>query len=50
MKILFINLPYLGHVVPTVGLVQELIRQGPGSKGGAEAVIRYYEQTKRSVL
>lgn len=28
MKILFINLPYYGHVVPTLGLVQELIRQG----------------------
>lgn len=28
MKILFINLPYYGHVVPTIGLVQELIRQG----------------------
>ena len=28
MKILFVNLPYHGHVVPTIGLVQELIRQG----------------------
>ena len=28
MKILFINLPYYGHVVPTIGLVQELIHQG----------------------
>ena len=28
MKILFINLPYYGHFVPTVGLVQELIRRG----------------------
>ena len=28
MKILFINLPYYGHVVPTLGLVRELIRQG----------------------
>ncbi len=28
MKILFINLPYFGHVVPTIGLVQELIKQG----------------------
>ncbi|MBO7252408.1 MAG: hypothetical protein J6V25_07265 [Oscillospiraceae bacterium] len=28
MKILFVNLPYYGHVVPTIGLVQELIRQG----------------------
>ena len=28
MKILFINLPYYGHVVPTIGLVQELIKQG----------------------
>lgn len=27
MRILFINLPYHGHVVPTIGLVQELIRQ-----------------------
>lgn len=27
-KILFINLPYHGHVVPTIGLVQELIKQG----------------------
>lgn len=28
MKILFINLPYYGHVVPTIGLVQELIKTG----------------------
>ena len=28
MKILFINLPYHGHVVPTIGLVQELLNQG----------------------
>ena len=26
MKILFINLPYYGHVVPTIGLVSELIK------------------------
>ena len=28
MKILFINLPYQGHVVPTIGFVQELLNQG----------------------
>ena len=28
MKILFINLPYYGHVIPTIGLVQELVRMG----------------------
>ncbi len=28
MKILFINLPYYGHFVPTIGLVQELIKRG----------------------
>lgn len=28
MKILFINLPYYGHVIPTIGLVKELIHQG----------------------
>lgn len=28
MKILFINLPYSGHVIPTIGLVKELIKQG----------------------
>jgi len=28
MKILFINLPYHGHVIPTIGLVQELIKVG----------------------
>ena len=28
MRIFFINLPYYGHVVPTIGLVQELIKQG----------------------
>ncbi len=28
MKILFINLPYQGHVIPTIGLVKELIKQG----------------------
>ncbi len=28
MKILFINLPYHGHVIPTIGLVRELIKRG----------------------
>jgi UDP:flavonoid glycosyltransferase YjiC (YdhE family) len=28
MKILFINLPYQGHVIPTIGIVQELIKRG----------------------
>lgn len=28
MKILFINLPYHGHVMPTIGLTQELIKAG----------------------
>ena len=28
VKILFINLPYHGHVIPTIGLVQELIKAG----------------------
>ena len=28
LKILFINLPYYGHFIPTVGLVQELIELG----------------------
>lgn len=28
MKILFINLPYYGHVIPTIGLVKELSKQG----------------------
>ncbi len=28
MKILFINLPYPGHVIPTIGLVQELTKAG----------------------
>ena len=28
MKILFINLPYQGHVIPTIGLVQELVKAG----------------------
>ena len=28
MKILFINLPYHGHVIPTIGLVQELLKAG----------------------
>ena len=28
MKILFINLPYHGHVIPTIGLVRELIKAG----------------------
>ena len=28
MKILFVNLPYQGHVIPTIGLVQELLRAG----------------------
>ena len=28
MKILFINLPYHGHVIPTIGPVQELIKAG----------------------
>ena len=28
LRILFINLPYHGHVIPTIGLVQELIKVG----------------------
>ena len=28
MKILFVNLPYYGHVIPTIGLVHELIKAG----------------------
>ena len=28
MKVLMINLPYAGHVVPTMGLVQQLIQKG----------------------
>ena len=28
MKILFVNLPYHGHVIPTIGLVRELVRVG----------------------
>ncbi len=28
MKILMINLPYAGHVVPTIGLIQQLIQKG----------------------
>ncbi len=28
MKVLFINLPYYGHVIPTVGLVRELVKAG----------------------
>ena len=28
LKILFINLPYHGHVIPTIGLVQKLIKAG----------------------
>lgn len=28
MKILFINLPYHGHVIPTIGLTQELVKAG----------------------
>jgi len=28
MKILLINLPYHGHVIPTIGLVQELVKAG----------------------
>ena len=28
MNMLFINLPYYGHVVSTIGLVQELMKRG----------------------
>ena len=28
MKILFINLPYHGHVIPTISLVHELVKAG----------------------
>ena len=28
MKILFMNLPYKGHVIPTIGLVKELVKHG----------------------
>ena len=27
MKVLFINLPYKGHIIPTIGLVKELVKQ-----------------------
>ena len=27
MKILFINLPFSGHIIPTLGLVQELVKR-----------------------
>lgn len=27
-KILFVNLPYLGHVIPTLGVVEELVKRG----------------------
>ncbi|WDV48103.1 glycosyltransferase [Clostridiaceae bacterium M8S5] len=28
MKILFVNIPYTGHIIPTLGLAEELIRRG----------------------
>ncbi len=28
MKVLMINLPYAGHVIPTIGLVQKLVQKG----------------------
>lgn len=28
MKILFINLPFSGHIIPTLGLVKELLKRG----------------------
>lgn len=28
MKILFINLPFPGHIIPTLGLVKELLKGG----------------------
>ena len=28
MKVLFVNLPYHGHVIPTIGLVRELVKAG----------------------
>ena len=28
MRVLFINLPYFGHVIPTIGLVQALVEAG----------------------
>lgn len=40
MKILFINLPYFGHVVPTIGLVQELIKN---AYAVAEQLIEAYD-------
>ena len=57
MKLLFINLPYYGHVIPTIGLVQELIRLGCEvtylmpfdwqkiiSESGARVLIEYYQK------
>ena len=48
MKILFINLPYTGHVVPTIGLVRELVRAmaqevacAPGNAGAVRIVEDY---------
>lgn len=53
MKILFINLPYYGHVIPTFGLVKELIRTGnqvtylmPFDKGGKRFFKKCFEAFK----
>ena len=50
MRILFINLPYYGHVVPTPGLVRELIRQAPGNQGGATAIIQHFRSERNMGL
>lgn len=60
MRILFVNLPYMGHVIPTVGLVRELTRAGhrvtcllprdweavtaPGNPGAVQILEEYMER------
>lgn len=49
MKILFINLPYYGHVVPTIGLVQELY-ENEVYAGVPEMLQTLKEQGKKIIL
>ena len=56
MKILFINLPYYGHVIPTIGLVQELssqirnaykVAECSGNQGGVKEILEFYHKEKK---
>ena len=39
-KVLFVNLPYHGHMIPTIGLVQEVALFGTHAKCALNVAVR----------